>query len=168
MQKRGKKAQAATEFLTTYGWAILILIVIIVALASLGVFRSPQIPNFCASVAPITCSDVKIYDSSDPDTLINNIEFIMSATGSYEGQTNCPPGTYCKPTVTAVSLKQPSNINCVSITGNPIESGSTQIACTLINPLNKKDLFSGTITIQYTQKGELPHTLKLDFSGTAE
>ncbi len=58
--KSNKKAQAAMEFLTTYGWAILILIIVIVGLASLGVFKSPNTPNTCSISAPFGCNDITI------------------------------------------------------------------------------------------------------------
>jgi len=35
------KAQAALEFLMTYGWAILIVIAVVAALYAMGVFRLP-------------------------------------------------------------------------------------------------------------------------------
>ena len=43
-----KKGQAAMEYLMTYGWAILIVIVVVAALYAMGVFR--------IGVAPIGCS----------------------------------------------------------------------------------------------------------------
>jgi hypothetical protein len=41
-----KKAQAAMEYLMTYGWAILIIIVVVAALYGMGVFRigAPPVP----------------------------------------------------------------------------------------------------------------------------
>jgi len=41
-----KKAQAAMEYLMTYGWAILIVIVVVAALYAMGVFRigAPAVP----------------------------------------------------------------------------------------------------------------------------
>ena len=38
--KSGKKAQSAMEYLMTYGWAILIIAVVLAALYSLGLFNS--------------------------------------------------------------------------------------------------------------------------------
>ncbi len=62
----GKKAQAAMEFLTTYGWAILILIIVVVALANLGIFRAPQTPNTCTVRAPFACIDVIVDTGVSP------------------------------------------------------------------------------------------------------
>ena len=67
MQKRG---QAATEFLTTYGWAILILIIVIGLIYSLNIFN-PKIENTCIGSDPIDCSDVRIKETSASVTPIN-------------------------------------------------------------------------------------------------
>src|SRR3989338_233532 len=53
------------EFLMTYGWAILIVIVAIAALFFLGVF-SGSAPNTCQMDAPFNC-----IDSNSVDTVID-------------------------------------------------------------------------------------------------
>ena len=47
---RGKKAQAAMEFLMTYGWAILVVLVTIGALAYFGVLKIPSNTNEAVSM----------------------------------------------------------------------------------------------------------------------
>jgi len=49
-----KKAQTAMEYLTTYGWAILIMIVVVAVLFYLGVL-SPQTPTYCNFPAGFSC-----------------------------------------------------------------------------------------------------------------
>ncbi len=58
---RGRKAQAAMEFLMTYGWAILVVLVVIGALAYFGVL-SPQklLPDRCNMPPGVTCNDYKM------------------------------------------------------------------------------------------------------------
>jgi len=79
-----KKAQAAMEFLTTYGWAILILIIVVVALANLGVFRAPTTPNTCSVGAPFACADIIVHtDASDRTTTTqSNITIIANNVAS--------------------------------------------------------------------------------------
>ena len=60
MNRRG---QAAMEFLMTYGWAILVVLIALGALFYLGVF-SPKVPNICNIPAPFVCQDVKFSDST--------------------------------------------------------------------------------------------------------
>lgn len=58
-----KKAQAAIEFLTTYGWALLVIAIVLVALGWLGVF-TPQniIQEHCQfPVGTLDCNDVLLY-----------------------------------------------------------------------------------------------------------
>lgn len=57
-------AQAAIEFLTTYGWALLVIAIVLVALGWLGVF-SPQniVQEHCQfPVGTFECNDVLVYN----------------------------------------------------------------------------------------------------------
>ncbi len=150
MQKRGKKAQAAMEFLTTYGWAILILLVAIVALASLGVFKGPRTPNVCIATAPIACTDVKVIG--------NVYTAVMSASGTFSSN----------PTITVLSLSQPSGISCTIPPVGTIGNGPTQLTCTLTSPLTAGSRFAGEATVRYTPEAGTQHDIKIPFSGTAE
>jgi uncharacterized protein (UPF0333 family) len=56
MKKRG---QAAMEFLMTYGWAILIVLVALGALYYLGLFDSDsKSTGSCSLPAPLLCKDI--------------------------------------------------------------------------------------------------------------
>ena len=150
--KRNKKAQAAMEFLTTYGWAILILIIIIVALANLGVFKGPRTPNSCTSAPPISCSDVSL-------SAAGILDLNMAAEGTQVA------------TIAATG---------VSVTIGPTTYTSTSVAGTLRDTLSKistDDLngvvdftagskFKGTVTVSYTVQGGLPKVVDLTFAGT--
>ncbi len=58
LQKRG---QAALEFLMTYGWAILVVLVVIAALASFGVLNPDSlVPEKCTLVQGISCDDYQV------------------------------------------------------------------------------------------------------------
>ena len=61
---RNKKAQSAMEYLMTYGWAILIIIVVVAALFAMGVFSTKQpettevcVIKYCARTSPFNCLD---------------------------------------------------------------------------------------------------------------
>lgn len=61
MDKMFKKSQAAMEFLMTYGWAILVVLVAIGALAYFGVLSPDQfLPAKCTLPAGIACTDFKV------------------------------------------------------------------------------------------------------------
>jgi len=65
-----KKAQAAMEFLMTYGWAILVVLVVIGALAYFGVLN-PQnlLPEKCTLPVGLYCKDYLISSADDTVTL---------------------------------------------------------------------------------------------------
>jgi len=63
-----RKAQAAVEFLTTYGWAVLIIVVVLIALGWLGVFNVQQhVPDQCRfPIGTVSCIDAKVvWDGTD-------------------------------------------------------------------------------------------------------
>ena len=64
MVRFDKRAQAALEFLMTYSWAILVVIIIIGALAYFGVLN-PQslVPEKCTVSAGLSCDDYGIQVS---------------------------------------------------------------------------------------------------------
>ncbi len=61
-----KKSQAALEFLTTYGWALLMILIIIAAIAYFGVFSPKKIlPSRCLFSSEINCIDYSIAYGTD-------------------------------------------------------------------------------------------------------
>ncbi len=55
---RRRRGQAAMEFLTTYGWAIMVVLVMIGALAYFGVLTPTKyLPERCLFTTGITCKD---------------------------------------------------------------------------------------------------------------
>ncbi len=59
-----KKGQAAMEFLMTYGWAILVVLAAIGALAYFGVLSpSKHIPESCIFQQGIACVDFKVTET---------------------------------------------------------------------------------------------------------
>jgi len=56
-----KRAQAALEFLTTYGWAFLVILIMIGTLAYFGILNpSKVLPNRCTFGAELQCQDYQI------------------------------------------------------------------------------------------------------------
>ncbi|MFO8016938.1 MAG: hypothetical protein R6U32_07600 [Candidatus Woesearchaeota archaeon] len=57
-----RRSQAAMEFLLTYGWAILVILVIIGALAYFGVLSPAKLlPDKCEFTAGVECKDYVVY-----------------------------------------------------------------------------------------------------------
>jgi hypothetical protein len=67
-----RKAQAALEFLTTYGWAFIVILVMIAALAYFGVLNpSKVLPSKCLVEAGFDCKDYIITNNSFSVNLVN-------------------------------------------------------------------------------------------------
>ncbi len=58
------KAQAAMEYLMTYGWAILVIVIVLAALLYLGVF-TPKPPEFCQMPPGLGCTSAYLDSSTD-------------------------------------------------------------------------------------------------------
>ena len=56
MPGRAARSQAAIDFLTSYGFAILIISVAVYSVLALGVFNYSATPTYCYSVSPFTCA----------------------------------------------------------------------------------------------------------------
>lgn len=64
MRFNSSKAQSALEFLTTYGWAFLILLVMISALAYFGILNpSKVLPNSCTFGTEFHCIDYTLQSA---------------------------------------------------------------------------------------------------------
>jgi hypothetical protein len=56
-----RKGQAAMEYLMTYGWAILVIVIVLAALLYLGVFNlGSKVPDQCRFKVGMTCTDAKM------------------------------------------------------------------------------------------------------------
>ena len=76
-----KKAQAAMEFLMTYGWAILVVLVVIGALGYFGVLNPMALlPEKCVFGSEIVCRDWMLKSNVVSLNLQNNLGETMTIT----------------------------------------------------------------------------------------
>ena len=158
MQKRGMRGQAATEFLMTYGWTVLIIMIVVALLFALGVFDI-KTPNTCYTPEPYRCLDVK-------HTISNNaLTFLISASG-IDASPPVPPGPP-RNRVTAVKV---NGVNCpLGVSDLTLaEDVPQQPTCNPSPALSKGNRFEGTISITYQKYGGNSHSVSGTFSGTAE
>lgn len=72
--KRSKSGQAALEFLMTYGWAILVVLAAIAALAYFGVLNPSQfLPEKCLFETGFTCVGSKVEPGQSTIVLSNGL-----------------------------------------------------------------------------------------------
>lgn len=75
-----KRGQAAMEFLMTYGWAILVVLVAVGALAYFGVLSPDNfLPSKCTLPSGIGCIDHKVTANQIQVVLRNGLGYDMSA-----------------------------------------------------------------------------------------
>src|SRR3989338_7838061 len=90
-----RKAQAAMEFLMTYGWAILVVLVVIGALAYFGVLSPGKLlPDRCQLPPGISCDDYSLVGGKVTLKVTNGMGQQVNITGftanSPEGAAVCP------------------------------------------------------------------------------
>lgn len=120
-----KKAQAAMEFLMTYGWAILVVLVVIGALAYFGVLNpTGMLPDKCFLEVGLNCKDYAILSDKGVVLKIENGKGIdlklvsMNITGD---------GFACIMNSTLPELNAGStNSYSVGCTGTPSTSGKAK------------------------------------------
>lgn len=133
-------SQAALEFITTYGWAILAVLIAIATLAYFGVLSPDQFfPDKCIFPPGITCLDHRIEQFQAVLVLQNSIgdpifiDYVKVSNNNQECSDN-----------SSVNL---NNNDKVIITVSQCNNGA----------IGEK--FDGAINITYTQEGKLTHSV---------
>ena len=148
-----KKAQAAMEFLMTYGWAILVVLVVIGALAYFGVLN-PQnlLPEKCTLPVGLYCKDYLISSTDSTVTLkIENgighgiIIRTISITGQVFNECSEPLTTTCGTQTTGDGQCDYNTIPGWRL-GNG-QSGTVKIRCASIPEFSGKT--KGDITLTH-------------------
>ena len=141
-----KRAQSAMEYLMTYGWAILVVLIALGALFYLGVF-SPTTPATCTTTAPITCTDVQALADG-------TVTVVLGSVGTSSAVLN------------DITLVSPNAQNCL-LAAAISEATPTGISCDTGGAISGK--FSGTGKITYQLDGStINHNADVQFSGTVE
>jgi len=135
-----KRAQAAMEFLMTYGWAILVVLAAIGALAYFGVLSPGRfMPSKCVVSGGFTCTEYKVSSTGVQINIQNNLGVdadIVNITLAGDAPNDGCAGT-----------------NATGGLNNGEKSGLITFSCT---PTGK---FRGDITVLYRKSGEtVTHT----------
>ena len=108
-----KKAQAAFEYLSTYGWAILAALVVVGALAYFG-FLNPSnlLPNKCDFGKQMECVEYRIFSTGKVNLMLrNNFGKAINITDINWENTVLPP----HPFASAIPI-QPGETKEVNVT----------------------------------------------------
>lgn len=160
-----KKGQAATEFLTTYGWALLLIGVGVAGVWYFAAGTDVSVPNQCTFSDPFVCNDIKVTP--------NNVQLDLTANGIQDGATvniliNGIPynGGDCANTLDP-------NTDLYDPTNNPYGWSNYRktLTCTPSGSgASEGELFSGSVTINNYQLtgGSVSHNSVYTISGTVE
>jgi hypothetical protein len=156
-----KKGQAAMEFLMTYGWAILVVLAAIGALAYFGVLSPDKfMPSKCMVSGGFSCVEFKMEKNEDPDLQVVRF-YLQNNLGVDADAVN-------------VSLKDSDNVGCTSgvdttgiVAVGLLTNGQKSPAITFDgNCTLTGSSFKGTITVSYVRSGESEsHTAGGSISG---
>ena len=141
-----KRAQAALEFLTTYGWAILVVTIMIGALAYYGVINPKNlIKERCISTPDFQCVDHVLYTNGTLNLLL---------------RVSIPEGVkdiavYCK--------DQDGYTATASSTGDFNSDDKIMVSCSLNGASYKEgDIEKVNIALNYTKiGGDFPHSVEI-------
>lgn len=134
-----RKAQAAMEFLMTYGWAILAAIIAIGVLAYFGVFSPGKyLPEACTLTSPLGCADHQF--------LVGSVKMqIQNGAGE------------------SITISQVEVVGCTTNdntgTGWTVADGGQQEVTMTCSSATANSKFNGAITVTYTTaSGSYNHT----------
>ena len=126
-----KKGQAAMEFLMTYGWAILVVLAAIGALAYFGVLSPDRfLPEKCTLPSGVACLDFRYSGTAIEMSIQNGAGFDMSNVSVTVNGTGC---------------------NAVNTNGSvTLTNGQTDTYRVTCTPSSGK--FKGDVTFAYTNQ----------------
>jgi hypothetical protein len=106
------KGQAALEFLTTYGWAFLVILVMIGALAYFGVLNPQKyLPEKCIITTGLDCTDFQITATAVNLKITNNLGVSLSSGNVTLIHSNASQYT-CNPQIATMSSGSTTEFTC--------------------------------------------------------
>ncbi|MBW2976407.1 hypothetical protein KY347_03100 [Candidatus Woesearchaeota archaeon] len=147
MKKSFRKSQAAMEFLMTYGWAILVVLVAIGALAYFGVLSPDRfLPSKCQLPSGVACTDFKVDGTADTISVVLRNGMGFDATD----------------VTVAVS-------GCTSPAAITLPNGDQQTFIATACGLSSGTKFSGDVNVSYTNADtSLSHIAQGTLTGRVE
>lgn len=132
------KGQSALEYLMTYGWALVVIVIVVAALFAFGIFNPPSAG---------TCTGLSKLAYKDHDVNADDAFTLIVANGNI-GRITLDP-------ITGITLGGDFSGSCSSITSVAVGDELT-IYCD--NAFTTTGSYSGTVTIAYTVAGGTSHS----------
>ena len=146
-----KRGQAAMEFLMTYGWAILVVLAAIGALAYFGVLSPDNfLPNRCTTGGEFGCMESQVRDDGSVVLVLqNNVGATLSNVSV----------ALLNPADTATVLCGPWESSGNTANGQQL-NGTAGITLTGCHNQGSGERFQADILIEYSRSGsELTHSV---------
>lgn len=122
-----KKGQAALEFLTTYGWAILVILVMVAALSSFGILSPDRfLPDRCSVGSEFRCNEFEVFSNGSVNLILRNqLNQEVASMSAREAQVGS--GIYASGDSTQVNAGTHFNCSFFNFEQNnsPLSSSST-------------------------------------------
>ena len=139
-----RKSQAALEFIMTYGWAILVVLVAIAALAYFGVLNPSRfLPNKCTLQSGIACLDFKATATALTVVVQNSLGFDITV--------DCVKAEQCTALGTCVLASGSVTTLANGAPATPITL-CCGAGCAPVSAGNSGSKYSGRVNITYTIK----------------
>ncbi len=97
------RAQGAMEYLSTYGWALLVVLILILALFGIGLFTAPTSGSNCAATEDYSCSQLVLAKAGSDNI---SLSFVF---GQNTGAPIFNIGMACSASATAGGLPNPAS-----------------------------------------------------------
>lgn len=151
----GLKSQSAVEYLTTYGWAIVIIGIVLAALYNLGVFNPGSfVSTQCVFPAEFGCLSAVLYS-------INSTIFFNLQNGQTSNINVTAIGCNNQGTISNMQspLNPPSNQITLGIGGNYTFNALCYSNSTALS-ISPGTIFKGYLIVNYTNLAtNFPHTV---------
>ena len=169
MNKTFRKSQAAMEFLMTYGWAILVVLVAIGALAYFGVLSPDRfLPAKCTLPAGIACTDFTItagaLGAATVDIVLRNgLGFDIDPI-----TITLPAGSPCDDALVS-TLTLVADTTCPVGTTGLANGVMCRYSVTCLDAITVNSRFSSDVVVSYRNvDSNLDHDVRGTITGRAE
>ncbi len=129
------------EYLMTYGWAILIIAVVLAALFSLGVFTNPGLGTSCIAAPGYTCTGLSLAKTGT-----SNVSLSLTF-GQSTGQSIYNVGMACSATASSGGLPDPASNTAVATGDTPALTQNTIVYLSSTGAATSNGLAGGPATV---------------------
>ncbi len=161
-----RKAQAAMEFLMTYGWAILVVLVVISALSYFGVLSpATLLPEKCTFPVQVSCNDHSVSGTSitlimlnggGRDMIVRDIGATSEALGGAAG--DGVTDNSCHMTLSDITLRNGAKGTFV-LDADIAGDGGTNAGCDYHDTGRDKNRYNVTMYFSWLDSTTITHAL---------